>query len=72
LLIGIITSSWALASAHLDSLIVVFIAAMLLPLIVVALLDLAMRRRRDWLHWLGVFTLAGTLLTALLSEVFRG
>ena len=72
MLIGIITSSWTLASAHLDSLIVAFIAAMIVPLIVVALLDLVMRRRRDWLHWLGVFTLAGTLLTALLSEVFRG
>ena len=72
MLTGIITSSWMLASAHLDLWIAAFIAAMIVPLIVVALLDLVMRRRRDWLHWLGVFTLAGTLLTALLSEVFRG
>jgi hypothetical protein len=72
MLIGIITSNWTFTAVHLDSLIVVFIAAMIVPLIVVALLDLVMRRRRDWLHWLGVFTLAGTLLTALLSEVFRG
>lgn len=70
MLIGIITSNWTFTAVHLDSLIVAFIAAMLLPLIVVVLLDLVLRRRRDWLHWLGVFTLAGTLLTALLAELF--
>lgn len=72
MLIGVITSNWTFTAVRLDALIVAFIMAMLLPLIVVAFLDLALRRRRDWLHWLGVFTLAGTLLTALLSEVFRG